>query len=60
MSKVLKDDVYDTLFRISQGDLELFKKTTSDFLQSVGATFSSDEKQREERMVEQTQEVEKK
>jgi hypothetical protein len=36
MAEVKKESLYDTLFKISQGDLELFKEETKDFLNVIG------------------------
>lgn len=42
---IVKDDLYTTVFRISQGDLGLFKQVTDSFLDSVGSVDSSTRKQ---------------
>lgn len=38
---VISDDLYATVFRISQGDLDLFKSVTDEFLESVKAPIES-------------------
>lgn len=35
MSEEKKESLYDTLFRVSQGDVELFKEETDAFLTAV-------------------------
>lgn len=37
MTETKKESFYDTLFRISQGDVELFKEETKVFLTAVAA-----------------------
>jgi hypothetical protein len=36
MSETKSDTLYDTLFKISQGNVELFKEETRDFLNVIG------------------------
>jgi hypothetical protein len=43
----VKDEVYDTVYRISQGDFNLLEEKTNDFLQSVVDAYSSIQKSEE-------------
>ena len=36
MAEERKEDLYETLFKISKGDVELFKDETEDFISVVG------------------------
>ena len=42
MAEEKRDSLYDTLFRISQGDVELFKEETRDFLNVIGQYTDAD------------------